>query len=92
MTSRQNVRFLFSGRVQGVGFRDTAQRLAGGFAVDGYVRNLDDGRVELVISGEPTEIDGLVTAIERALGGKIQGVHRGPIDLRTPLVGFTIRY
>jgi acylphosphatase len=92
MDSRQNVRFLFSGRVQGVGFRATAQHLAGRFAVDGYVRNLDDGRVELVVSGDPGEIDGFVSAIERELGDKIQGVSRGPIDLTTPLLGFTIRY
>lgn len=92
MDSPRTVRFLFSGRVQGVGFRYTAQRLAGRFAVTGYVRNLDDGQVELVASGDPIEIEGLVTAIEREMGQKIQGVSRGPIDLSTPLSGFTIRY
>ena len=92
MTARQNLRFLFTGRVQGVGFRFTAERLAARFAVDGYVRNLDDGRVELVASGDPDEIDGLVTAIERELGDKIRGISRGPIDLGTPPTGFTIRY
>jgi acylphosphatase len=92
MTARQDLRFLFSGRVQGVGFRLTAQRLAGRFAVDGYVRNLDDGRVELVASGDPAEVDAFVAAIERELGGKVEDVGRGPIALNAPLSGFTIRY
>jgi acylphosphatase len=92
MSVRQDQRFVFSGRVQGVGFRATAERLAGRFAVDGYVRNLDDGRVELVASGDPGEIDAFAAAIERALGGKIAGVSRGPIELGAPPRGFTIRY
>ena len=45
-------RVYFSGRVQGVGFRFTCQSLARGFEVAGYVRNLPDGRVELVAEGE----------------------------------------
>lgn len=92
MPSPPSIRFLFSGRVQGVGFRYTAQRLAGRFAVAGYVRNLDDGRVELVASGDPAEIEELITSIEREMGRNIQDISRGPIDLSTPLSGFTIRY
>src|SRR6187455_864933 len=45
-------RVWYEGRVQGVGFRYTARGLAGGFPVSGYVRNLDDGRVELVAEGD----------------------------------------
>lgn len=50
----------YSGRVQGVGFRFTAQRLAGSHAVGGYVRNLPDGRVELVAEGEADEVNNLL--------------------------------
>ena len=46
MTVCKQVRY--SGQVQGVGFRYTAQRLAEGYAVSGYVRNLPEGDVELV--------------------------------------------
>ena len=42
----------FSGHVQGVGFRYTVQDLAADFDVRGYVRNLPDGRVELVVEGD----------------------------------------
>lgn len=46
----------FSGRVQGVGFRQTCKRIAAGLDVGGYVRNLADGRVELWIEGSPEQI------------------------------------
>ena len=41
----------FSGRVQGVGFRYTVRMVASRFAVTGFVKNLPDGRVQLVAEG-----------------------------------------
>jgi acylphosphatase len=58
----------FGGNVQGVGFRYTAQGLARGFKVVGYVRNLPDGRVELVAEGDEREITGLLEAIGQQMG------------------------
>lgn len=46
----------YSGRVQGVGFRLTAYRAAAGYEVTGMVRNLPDGRVELVAEGSHEEL------------------------------------
>jgi len=48
---------LFSGRVQGVGFRFTARHMAARFPVSGYVQNLADGRVWLVVEGEPSVLE-----------------------------------
>jgi acylphosphatase len=48
---------VYTGRVQGVGFRYTTRSIARRFAVTGYVRNLPDGRVELVAEGESRELD-----------------------------------
>ena len=49
-------RVYYSGRVQGVGFRFTSQRLAERYLVGGYVRNLDDGRVEAVFEGPAEDV------------------------------------
>lgn len=62
----------FSGRVQGVGFRFTAQRLASRFDVVGHVKNLSDGRVELVAEGAPDEIERFVRAIHVHMGDLIR--------------------
>ena len=47
---------LYSGQVQGVGFRYTVMRVAAGFEVTGTVRNLPDGRVELAAEGSADEL------------------------------------
>jgi acylphosphatase len=67
-------RVLYEGRVQGVGFRYTAQRLAPAFGVGGFVRNLPDGRVELEAQAEPAKVRAFLDAIRSALGSKIHAV------------------
>lgn len=62
---------LFSGDVQGVGFRATTARLASGLAVTGTVRNLPDGRVELVAEGTAAEIDRLVHSVQQHFGEQV---------------------
>lgn len=51
---------LVSGRVQGVYYRDTCRRVAVGAGVGGWVRNLDDGRVEAVFEGPLEAVERLV--------------------------------
>ena len=53
-------RVLVSGRVQGVFFRDTCRRMAERHGVNGWVRNLPDGRVEAVFEGPAEEVRRLV--------------------------------
>ena len=48
---------MYAGRVQGVGFRYTVRQLAHGFDVVGFVRNLDDGRVEMIAEGDEDELN-----------------------------------
>lgn len=55
---------LYSGRVQGVGFRYTAKTVATGFEICGTVRNLMDGRVELVAEGNLNELEAFRRAIQ----------------------------
>ena len=50
-------RVFYEGYVQGVGFRWTTKRIAQGYEVCGWVRNLPDGRVEMQVSGEEEEVE-----------------------------------
>ena len=60
-------RVLYTGRVQGVGFRYTARRIAHHYPITGYVKNLPDGRVELLAEGSPSELDQLLADIAAAM-------------------------
>ena len=63
----------YSGRVQGVGFRYTVKSLTPGFEVTGTVRNLPDGRVELLAEGDRAELEAFRQAIrESGVGRMIQ--------------------
>lgn len=58
---------LFTGRVQGVSFRYTTTRVAERFSVTGFVRNLPDGRVEMVCEGGPEETSAFIEAVREAM-------------------------
>lgn len=62
----------YSGRVQGVGFRYTTDSIAADHAVRGYVRNLPDGRVELVAEGEPGAVAAFLTEVTDTMGHYIR--------------------
>jgi len=65
-------RILYAGHVPGVGFRYTTVRVATGFDITGFVRNLPDGRVEVIAEGEDEEL----TAFQQALGEAMSGYIR----------------
>src|SRR5437899_8382018 len=84
-------RVLYSGFVQGVGFRFTAVRIAQGLAVTGFVRNLPDGRVELVAEGAPAELDRLHERISTAMSGNIESVEIESVPPTGRYASFEIR-
>lgn len=92
MTKAQQV--FYEGRVQGVGFRYTVRQIAKEFEVIGWVRNLDDGRVELLAFGEAGEVDAFLEAIrESELHSfiKKEEQHTPPSEALSDLRGFEIR-
>ncbi|MBN2578208.1 MAG: acylphosphatase [Pirellulales bacterium] len=82
----------YSGTVQGVGFRYTARALARGFAVTGFVRNLPDGRVQLVVEGAAEEIGGFLESLRGELGHYIRQVDETVPSPGGQYQGFEIRF
>ncbi|GIW88732.1 MAG: hypothetical protein KatS3mg108_3056 [Isosphaeraceae bacterium] len=86
-------RWLFYGRVQGVGFRATTCQIASQHKeIRGYVRNLPAGSVEVVAAGPPASLRPFRIAIESALGHYISDIIEdpGPDPADIP-PGFVIR-
>lgn len=82
----------YSGRVQGVGFRYSTKRIASGFEVTGWVKNLPDGRVELLAQAlEIDELEAFLTDIQQSsLGSHIRGCEVATIAAQPNLRGFSI--
>ena len=67
--TRPATRILVSGRVQGVGFRWWITAQGGGLGLQGWVRNLADGRVEVLAIGDPDAIERLTESCGRGPPG-----------------------
>lgn len=89
---KARVEVVYSGRVQGVGFRFTAERLANAAGLKGHVKNLSDGRVELVAEGEEAEIKTLLSEIDQALGRYIDNSSSDWLPATGQLKRFEIRF
>ncbi len=73
----------FSGNVQGVGFRLRTKRIATNHAIDGYVKNLPDGSVELYVEGQEEDCQRFVDNVKREMCQEISAVH----TVVTPVLG-----
>ena len=83
---------LFSGHVQGVGFRYTTLRIAQGYPnVVGCVRNVPDGRVEIAAEGPSEEVDAFLAEVSRIMGEYIRDVNSRLRPVSGSFVGFRIR-
>jgi len=56
----KRIHVYISGKVQGVFFRAETQRTAMALKLTGWVRNMEDGRVEALFEGEDTEVDKMI--------------------------------
>lgn len=85
-------RYLVRGRVQGVGFRWFVAKTARRLGLAGHVRNLADGSVEVVVSGEPAELERLAQALaEGPPGAVVAGVDAGDAGDAAVPTSFDIR-
>ncbi len=85
------VSLCYEGKVQGVGFRSSILSLAKGFEVTGWVKNLPDGRVELLATGEKAEVEEFLQGIrESHLAGHIESESVLPTSPDRSQKGFRI--
>jgi acylphosphatase len=82
----------YSGRVQGVGFRATAAHIARRHPVTGYVRNLPDGRVELLAEGPRPDVEAFLAAVRSQFAGHISAESADWRDAAGQYATFEITY
>ncbi len=85
-------RYHFEGRVQAVGFRYATRQITLGFDVIGWVKNLTDGSVELVLEGEEEEVAEFIIELteESPLSHHIKSMSHEIIPRLEDVKGFTI--
>jgi acylphosphatase len=88
-----SIQVLYEGNVQGVGFRYSVRQIAKGFDLTGSVRNLRDGRVELLATGDDGEVRAFVEAIGQSeLCAHIRKQSETPLPNPPDFRGFEIRH
>lgn len=83
---------IYRGHVQGVGFRYTTKSIAKRYDVNGFVRNLSDGQVELVIEGEKHELSAFLDDVRERM---IRFIRDERVDTQSAsgeFAGFEIRH
>jgi len=89
----ESIQVFYEGNVQGVGFRYSVRQIAKGFDVTGSVRNLADGRVELLATGEKEEVRAFLEAIlQSELRAHIKQHFETLLPHPPPTRGFEIRH
>jgi acylphosphatase len=83
-------RVRYSGQVQGVYFRATAQEYAREYGLDGTVRNLPDGSVELFVQGAPQVVTAFLADVAARFRGNIEGEARELSEPAADLKGFDV--
>lgn len=86
------VHIYYSGRVQGVGFRFSAQRIAEELGLCGWVSNLDDDRVEIYAEGDKISLNDLFTQIDSTFSRYIKGKQVNWESARGEFRDFSIRF
>lgn len=89
--ARERREIHFSGRVQGVGFRYITRAIAERFDVQGFVENLSDGRVLLVVEGERGTLDCFVGALQAEMDRFIANQHSTILPAGGEFTNFEVR-
>jgi len=89
---KQSAHLIISGRVQGVFYRQTTKEKARKYGLNGWVRNLPDGRVEVQVEGRKEDVEKLIQWSRQ--GSSMSQVEEVKVEISQPdgLKGFEIKY
>jgi len=87
-------RYVVTGRVQGVGYRNFVEHTGAKIGVDGYVRNRRDGSVEVFAMGTDEDLEKLRKALERGpIMAQVGRVSEEPSEVESKYIGnFTVEF
>ncbi|MCX7785781.1 MAG: acylphosphatase [candidate division WOR-3 bacterium] len=93
MQDRHRIHIIVSGRVQGVFFRDFTRRKAQLLGLTGWVRNTDDGKVEIVAEGKKDKLEQLIAAVKIGpASAKVTDCKVQWLECRNEFIDFQIVY
>ncbi len=93
MTEKTRVHIFVSGRVQGVFFRASTKKKAKKFGLTGWVGNLFDGRVEIVIEGEKSKTNKIIEWLKKGpFLAKVKNIEIKNEEYKDEFNNFEIRY
>jgi len=86
------VHVYFTGTVQGVGFRYTTRGFAADLGLKGWVKNLSDGRVEILVEGARPKVDQFLNQIDQRFEGYIKSKKIDISHARGDFIDFTVAF
>ena len=89
---KKRIHVYYSGQVQGVGFRFTAEAMALDLGLGGWVRNLSDGQVELLCEGTEEALHEILAKIDKRLSGYIRQKNVNWMPATGEFTDFRIRF
>ena len=89
---RKRIHVLYTGKVQGVGFRFTAEAIARKFKINGWVSNLRDGRVEVLAEGEESALKDFLSGIGEEMARYITDTELSWKESTGEFKGFGIKF
>ena len=88
---KQRMRYHFTGRVQGVGFRYTAYHIASALGLTGWVYNEWDGSVTMEVQGASSSFPSLLARLDASPFIRIEHIETEPLPLQPHESAFTIK-
>ena len=82
----------YSGDVQGVGFRFTVERMAREFCLTGWVKNLSDGRVEMVCEGDEISVTNFIKRLNNRMAQNIADAQIDFLEYKGEFKEFAIKF